>query len=112
MRKILKESWKDSTLLSGLLIISGVAHAYNMFHFPYYENDEGVYMSQAWALIAKGQLAPYTYWYDHAPGGWILIALWTLLTGGFFTFGLSVNSGRVLMFILHLLSVFFLYTIS
>ena len=80
-----------------------------MFHFPYYENDEGTYMSQAWSLLKDGQLAPYTYWYDHAPGGWIFIALWTLLTGGFFTFGLSVDSGRVFMLLLHIASTFFLY---
>ncbi|HEV2339205.1 MAG TPA: glycosyl hydrolase family 8, partial [Patescibacteria group bacterium] len=55
-------------------------------------------------------LAPYTYWYDHAPAGWMLIALWVKLTGGFFTFGTSVNSGRVLMLALHTLTcVFILY---
>ncbi len=98
----IKEHKKDLLVLAILLLISGVAHGYNMFHYPYYENDEGVYMSQAWSLVTEGKLAPYTYWYDHAPVGWMLIALWTKLTGGFFTFGLSVNSGRVLMLLLHL----------
>jgi 4-amino-4-deoxy-L-arabinose transferase-like glycosyltransferase len=96
----------------GLLIIAGVSHGFNMFNYPYYENDEGTYMSQAWSLLTRGELAPYTYWYDHAPGGWILIALWVKLTGGFFTFGASVNSGRVLMLILHLLSTALLYFIA
>jgi len=95
-----------------LLVISGVSHGYNMFHFPYYENDEGTYMSQAWSLVTEGKLAPYTYWYDHAPAGWMLIALWTKLTGGFFTFGMSVNSGRVLMLVLHLISSALLYYIA
>ena len=93
-------------------ILAGIPHAFNMFHYPYYENDEGVYMSQAWAIIREGTMAPYTYWYDHAPGGWIFIALWTLLTGGFFSFGFSINSGRVLMFILHIFSSLFLYLIA
>ncbi|OGK36760.1 hypothetical protein A3F03_03640 [Candidatus Roizmanbacteria bacterium RIFCSPHIGHO2_12_FULL_41_11] len=89
-------------MLAVLLIISGIAHGYNMFHYPYYENDEGTYMSQAWSLLTQNKLAPYTYWYDHAPAGWILISLWIKLTGGFFTFGTSVNSGRVIMLLLHL----------
>lgn len=100
---------KEKLALLAVLTTAALAHAYNMFHFPYYENDEGAYMAQAWSLIKEGKLAPYTYWYDHAPAGWILIALWTIVTGGFFTFGFSVNSGRVLMLILHILSAAFLY---
>jgi endo-1,4-beta-D-glucanase Y/4-amino-4-deoxy-L-arabinose transferase-like glycosyltransferase len=105
---------RNSTLLIlvSLLLISAVSHAYNMFHFPYYENDEGTYMSQAWSLLTQGKLEPYTYWYDHAPLGWVFIALWTVLTGGFFTFGVAVNSGRVFMLILHLFSTFFLFKIT
>ncbi len=104
--------YKTVILLVFLLIISGVAHGYNMFHYPYYENDEGTYISQAWSLLKFGKLAPYTYWYDHAPAGWIFIAFWSKLTGGFFTFGTSVNSGRVFMLILHLLSSTLLFIIS
>lgn len=100
--KKIKENKKGLLILTILLIISAIAHGYNMFHFPYYEDDEGTYMAQAWSLITQGKLAPYTYSYDHAPLGWILIALWTMLTGGFFTFGVSVDSGRVLMLVLHL----------
>lgn len=99
-------------LITGVLIVAGISHGWNMFHFPYYENDEGTYMSQAWSLLTAGKLAPYTYWYDHAPGGWFFIALWTMLTGGFFTFGVSVNSGRVLMLVIHLLSTLLLLLIS
>jgi len=99
-------------ILAGIVIVALLSHGINMFSYPYYENDEGAYMSQAWSLITQGKLAPYTYWYDHAPGGWILIAVWTFLTGGFFTFGLSVNSGRVLMLVLHVLSAFFLFSIG
>lgn len=102
----------DLLLVIGLLILAGVAHAWNMFHYPYYESDEGTYMSQAWAVLTEGRLANYTYWYDHAPGGWIFIALWLKLTGGLFTFGFSINSGRVFMLILHLFSVVFLYLVA
>lgn len=109
--RFLKNKWEILLVLL-LLLISGISHGYNMFHFPYYENDEGTYMSQAWSLVTEGKLAPYTYWYDHAPAGWMLIALWTKLTKGFFTFGMSVNSGRVLMLILHILSSALLYYIA
>src|ERR1700722_13450241 len=103
------KKYNTTLLLVLLLIISGVAHGYNMFHFPYYDNDEGTYMSQAWSLLTQGKLEPYTYWYDHAPAGWMFLALWTFLSGGFFTFGGSVNSGRVFMLLLHLASTFFLF---
>ena len=99
-------------LIISLLVIAGVAHGYNMFHYPYYESDEGTYMSQAWAIITSGQLAPYTYWYDHSPVGWMLIALWLKLTGGLFTWGFAINSGRVLMLILHVASSGLLYAIG
>ncbi len=111
LKKITLLTFREKLLLAALLVTAAVAHGYNMFHFPYYENDEGVYMSQAWSLLKFGKLAPYTYWYDHAPGGWILIALWTFLTGGFFTFGFSINTGRVLMLVLHVFSSIFLYFI-
>ena len=108
-KRFIKPSW---IILTILLIVAAVTHGYNMFHYPYYENDEGTYMSQAWSFLKDGSLAPYTYWYDHAPAGWFLIAAWVKLTGGFFTFGASVNSGRVLMLILHLVTSFILYYIA
>src|SRR5437763_960875 len=83
--------------LATILIIAGFAHGRNMFGFPYHESDEGTYTSQAWAILNQGELAPYTYWYDHAPAGWIQIAGWGGVTGGFDSFGGTINSGRVLM---------------
>lgn len=95
-----------------VLIIAGVTHAHNMFNFPFFENDEGTYMAQAWSFLTEGKLAPYTYWYDHAPAGWIFTSLWIFLTGGLFTFGFSLNSGRIFMLLLHVASTFFLYKIT
>ena len=103
---------REHLVIIFILVFSALTHGYNMFHFPYYENDEGTYMSQAWSILTQGRIAPYTYWYDHAPAGWILIALWVKLTGGFFTFGSSINSGRVLMLIIHVLTSFLLYKIA
>ena len=111
LRTWAREHW-EWLLIGAILLISGLAHGINMFNFPYYENDEGTYVSQGWAILHQGQLAPYTYWYDHAPAGWILIALWGRTTGGFSTFGMTVASGRVLMLILQLASTFMLYRIA
>ena len=103
---------RELAWLAAILLVAAFAHGINMSHFPYYEDDEGTYMSQAWAVVHLGQLAPYTYWYDHAPGGWIQIALWSMLTGGFHTFGQSVESGRMLMLCCQVISTGLLYGIA
>lgn len=92
----------DAAAVAAIVLVAAVSHGINLFDFPYYHDDEGIYMAQAWAVATQGELAPYTYWYDHAPMGWILIAAWTLLTGGFSTFGTAVESGRVLMLLMHI----------
>ncbi len=91
-------------VLIGVLIIAAIMHAYNMFGYPYFENDEGVYFSHAYAVLSSGKLDMYTYWYDHTPIGWILIAVWMFLTRGPFTFGFSLFSGRIFMLLIHLAS--------
>jgi Dolichyl-phosphate-mannose-protein mannosyltransferase len=95
-------------LLSGL-----ITHGWHLFQYPLYSTDEGIYVGRAWSVIREGQLSPTTYFYDHAPGGWLMIAAWEfLLPGHFETFGNPVNGGRVLMLLLHLASVFFLFEIA
>jgi len=83
------------TVIAGLMA-SFVAHSINMFNYPHYELDEGTYMSSAWAIL-HGMITAYPYGYGHPPLAWIQIAGWVQLTGGFFTFGNAINSGRVLM---------------
>ncbi|MFC1653922.1 ArnT family glycosyltransferase [Patescibacteria group bacterium] len=58
------------------------------------------------------KLGPYTYWYDHFPLGWLLLGLWQLFTGGPFSFGVSVLSGRVFSIVLTSISTLFLYKIT
>jgi 4-amino-4-deoxy-L-arabinose transferase-like glycosyltransferase len=95
-------------ILSGL-----ITHGYHLFQYPLYSTDEGIYMERAWSVITEGRLNPYTYIYDHAPGGWLLIAAWDfILPRGFATFGNPVNSGRVLMLLLDAGSIFFLFEIT
>lgn len=103
---------REWLLIATILSIAALLHGLNMFHFPYFEDDEGTYMSQAWAIVKESQLAPYTYFYDHAPAGWIQIALWAILTGGFHTFGPIIESGRVLMLLMQLGSTFMVYRIG
>ena len=103
-------SWVEAILLVISLVGVLVAHAYNMFNFPRYELDEGTYMSNAWA-ITQGWISPYPYGYGHPPLAWIQIAGWLQLTGGPFTFGNALNSGRVFMLFYAVASALLVYLI-
>lgn len=102
--------WSNLITLA-LVCVAALVHSYNMFGFPLYLGDEGIYMAQAYAVAKLGSITPYAYWYDHAPAGWILIALWTMVTGGFHTFGTAIDSGRTLMLLLHIVSLVLLFRI-
>src|SRR5260221_1082274 len=47
--------------------------------------------------IPGGLFSPYPFGYEPPPLAWIQIAAWIKLTGGLFTFGNALNSGRVFM---------------
>jgi 4-amino-4-deoxy-L-arabinose transferase-like glycosyltransferase len=89
-------TWLENILIVVGLMVSFTAHAINMFYYPHYEQDEGTYMMYAWA-VTHGSIDPYPYGYGHPPLAWMQIAAWVKLTGGFFAFGNSINSGRVLV---------------
>jgi 4-amino-4-deoxy-L-arabinose transferase-like glycosyltransferase len=95
-------------------LLSGLAtHGYHLFEYPLYSTDEGIYVERAWSVIREGRLSPQTYFYDHAPAGWLVLGIWEfVLPRHFETFGNPINSGRVLMLLLHLASVFFLFQIT
>src|SRR6266496_571385 len=95
-RAVPMPAWLEAVIVVLGLVGTFVAHAYNMFNFPRYELDEGTYMSNAWA-ITQGLISPYPYGYGHPPLAWMQIAAWIQLTGGPFTFGNALNSGRVFM---------------
>jgi endo-1,4-beta-D-glucanase Y len=103
---------KELLLVILLLTICGVAHAWNMFKFPYFENDEATYISQATSFMNHGRLSPYTYYYDHVPGGWILMAAWLMLTVKTHLLTSALVSGRLFMLLVHLLSAALLYLIA
>jgi len=102
----------ELAIIAVLLLVSGIAHGYNMFHFPAYFDDEGTYIAQAWSVVARGQLSHYTYWYDHPPVGWIQIGIFSSLLGGFNAFKYAINTGRVFMFLIHLFTTLLLFLIA
>jgi endo-1,4-beta-D-glucanase Y/4-amino-4-deoxy-L-arabinose transferase-like glycosyltransferase len=104
-------AWSN-VALGALVLLALAVHAYNMFGYPLYLGDEGIYMSQAYAVLKLNALTPYAYWYDHAPAGWLLIAAWSAITGGFHTFGTAIDGGRVLMLLLHIVSLALLFQIA
>lgn len=100
-------------LLPLLILVTFISHAFHMFSYPLYLGDEGIYMEQAWTVLKNRGLTPYTYFYDHAPGGWLLIAAWLrLLPHGVYQWGMAINSGRVLMLLLAVASTVLLYRIT
>jgi len=90
-----------------------VTHAFHLFLYPLYTTDEGIYMQQAWSVLSQGRLSPYTYFYDHAPGGWLVIAAYAVaLPMQLQTFGDAINTGRLLMVLVHVANVYFLFQIA
>lgn len=103
---------KGLFILVTILILVVVTQAQNLFQYPYYQDAEGTYIANSWSLADKGELSPYTYAYEEAPVGSFLMAAWLKLSGGLSTFGFPVNSGRVLMLVLHLATIALVFGIA
>ena len=103
----------QAVVLAALLLIALFAHGVNMFRYPAFSlaEEEGITASRGWSMREHAQPSPYTYVYDAPPAGAIVIAGWTVLTGGYGTFGGPVNSGRALMLAVHLAMVPLLFLI-
>jgi hypothetical protein len=103
----------DRFVLVLSLVTGAVTHGYNLFNYPLYITDEGIYIQQAWSVLREARLSPYTYFYDHAPAGWLLIAGWiALLPSQLQTFGNAIDSGRALMLLVHVVSTLLLYRVT
>jgi 4-amino-4-deoxy-L-arabinose transferase-like glycosyltransferase len=102
------------TIAMVLSLLAGAAsHGFNLFGYPLYVTDEGIYMQQAWSVLREARLSPYTYFYDHAPAGWLVIAGWAaLLPNQLQTFGGALNTGRMLMLLVHVASTYLLFMVS
>lgn len=80
-----------------LLMAVAAVRFWGVGHGPGLADDEGTYVAEAWAIQVKHTLAPYTYWYDHPPFGWLQIAGFTWLSGVFGSHGLAVVAVRRMM---------------
>jgi hypothetical protein len=81
-----------------LLALTAILRLINLTGSPARLDDEGTYVAQAYAVTQWGELAHYTYWYDHPPAGWLQLAAWTAITGPELG-GSAVAAGRYLMVI-------------
>jgi 4-amino-4-deoxy-L-arabinose transferase-like glycosyltransferase len=62
--------WLCAAITSVVLLVQG----WNIAGYPRVFDDEGTYLAQAWAIDHGIGMAPYTYWFDHPPLGWIQIS--------------------------------------
>lgn len=97
VRTWLGEHRASLLVLLPLLAGGALVHAVGMDRAPQRVDDEGTYVAQAYAVQYFGDLAHYTYWYDHPPLGWLQIAAWTWLTDAFERTSSAVAAGREFM---------------
>lgn len=95
-----------------VLLVSAIVNFLNVGGAPQRIDDEGTYTAQAWAVTHLGELAHYTYWYDHPPLGWLQIAGYTQLTGAFERWDIAVLAGREAVLVAALISVVLLWMIA
>ncbi|MEV0715282.1 hypothetical protein [Asanoa sp. NPDC050611] len=95
----LRRHARTLALLVPVLVATGLVRGIGMSTFPRYVDDPGTYLSQAWSLQYEGTLSPYSYFYDHAPAGWIQIALYSMLTDGFDRHDSAIGFGNECMLI-------------
>ena len=98
--------------LSPVLVISAIVSFLNFGGSPQRIDDEGTYTAQAYAVSTFGQLAHYTYGYDHPPLGWIQIAGYAQLTGAFARYDLAVLAAREAVIVATLISVVLVWALS
>lgn len=73
LRALVGRLGPDQRAVVAIALASSMLSGWNLLNAPEYQDDEGTYTAQAFAIF-DGKLAPYTYWYDHAPLGWIQLA--------------------------------------
>lgn len=93
---VLKRINPSVPIVLALMAITAIPRLINVAGSPVRLDDEGTYVAQAFAMVQWGELAHYTYWYDHPPAGWLQLAVWMTLTGPEFGDN-AVVAGRYLM---------------
>jgi hypothetical protein len=113
LRRWLRAHWFSLLIVAGLLLVVGLVHAIGYDRFPgRATDDEGTYVSQAWAVQHWRSLAHYTYWYDHPPVGWITMAAYNWVTRAFERLPTSVTVGREFMIWVKLVSAVMVYLLG
>jgi hypothetical protein len=113
LRRWLRAHWLSLLIVAGLLLVVGLVHAIGYDRYPgRATDDEGTYVAQAWAVQYWHALAHYTYWYDHPPVGWILMAGYNWLTQAFDRLPTSVTAGREFMIWVKIVSAAMVYLLG
>jgi hypothetical protein len=112
LKKWLRSHLRDLAVVTAILAVAGTVSAVNMTNYPQRFEDEGTYVSQAWAVEHTGRLAHYTYWYDHPPVAWIQIAGNNLITNATDRYDSSISAGREFMLLAHVVSVLLIYALA
>ncbi len=102
----------DTAVVTALVAVSAVVSGMNMTGYPQRFEDEGTYVSQAYALQERGTLTHYTYWYDHPPAGWMQMALHLGATNALDRYDSSIVAGREFMVFMHVLVVALIYALA
>lgn len=103
----------DVVVVLILAIAAATVGGVNAENYPQRYEDEGTYVAQAHSVLKDGELAHYTYWYDHPPLGWIQVAGYSGATAAFNRHeDNSIAAGREFMVVMHVISVALLYLIA
>ncbi len=89
-------AWLEAAFVV-IALIASLSHMRSICSISRATNWTREHICRAPGLFCTEQITPYAYGYGHPPLAWIQIAGWIQATGGFFTFGNALNSGRVLM---------------
>lgn len=95
--------------VASAIAVATIVHGWRLADYPARFDDEGTYVSQAWAVMSSGELSHYTYWYDHPPIGWFQLIPWLWISGAFERGVSAIAAGREMMLIVHVISVALLY---
>jgi hypothetical protein len=95
-----------------VLAVVALARGVGMANAPRYTDDPGTYLAQAWSLQYEQTLAPYAYFYDHPPAGWIQMALWSALTNGFGRNETAIGFGNECMLIAGVVSAVLVFVLA
>jgi hypothetical protein len=103
---------RDLSGLAAAVVPLSVVHAWGMAQFPAFFDDEGAYVSQAFAVDNLHALTPYTYWYDHPPLGWILLGAWAKVFPVFTSTSFAIGAARSFVLFTFVLSSALVYGIA